>query len=355
MDLCALLDTEPFIAVNTGLGSVELAAEEVEYCNGGIDKPMGRLRAENGHPEPFNVKWWAVGNEMYGNWQKGHMPLKEYVKKHNRCAELMYAADPSIQLIGVGSVGDWSETMMSVCSDYMDLLSEHIYQKVKDNLVEHVAQIPNSIKRVAAAHRKYRESIDGLEEKDIRIAMDEWNYWYGHYIYGELGCQYHLQDALGIAAGLHEYFRNSDIYFMANYAQTVNVIGSIKTSKTDAQMETTGLALKLYRHHFGEIPVRVTGEPKPLDISAAWTSDRKSITVSIVNPTEEHVSLHIDLKGAKFVDVGNLWQITGKDKMAHNRPGKAPDVRIAEKPVMWNAGELRVSPISVSLFKFDVK
>ncbi|MGC9328695.1 MAG: alpha-L-arabinofuranosidase C-terminal domain-containing protein, partial [Candidatus Hinthialibacter sp.] len=89
MELCDLLDTEPYIAVNTGLGSVEAAAEEVQYCNGAITTKMGRWRAENGHPEPFNITYWAVGNEMYGNWQKGHMPLEDYVKKHNRCVELM--------------------------------------------------------------------------------------------------------------------------------------------------------------------------------------------------------------------------------------------------------------------------
>ncbi|MBZ0256623.1 alpha-N-arabinofuranosidase, partial [bacterium] len=132
MDLCELIDTEPFIAVNTGLGSVELAAEEVEYCNGSLDTPMGKLRAQNGHEKPYNVIWWAVGNEMYGDWQKGHMPLEEYVQKHNRCAEQMYKIDPTIQLIGVGAVGNWSETMLKVCAGHMDLLSEHIYQKSKD-------------------------------------------------------------------------------------------------------------------------------------------------------------------------------------------------------------------------------
>ena len=76
--------------------------------------------------------------------------------------------------------------------------------------------------------------------KDIRIALDEWNYWYGPNEYGELGTRYFLQDGLGIAAGLHELFRNSDLFFMANYAQTVNVIGAIKTTPTAAEMESTG-------------------------------------------------------------------------------------------------------------------
>lgn len=89
------------------------------------------------------------------------------------------------------------------------------------------------------------------------------------YEYGELGCRYALRDALAIGTGLHEMIRNSDMVFMANYAQTVNVIGCIKTIKTDAAFATTGLALKLYRNHLGSLPVAVSGNVEPLDVAAA--------------------------------------------------------------------------------------
>ena len=133
-------------------------------------------------------------------------------------------------------------------------------REAKD-LVAHVREIPDEIRRIANAHRDYRKRLDSLRGKDIRIAMDEWNYWYGAEPYGQIGCPFHLKDALGIAAGLHEYARQSDIVFMANYAQTVNVIGCIKTSKTAACFDTTGLVLKLYRQHFGVIPVDGRGPP----------------------------------------------------------------------------------------------
>ncbi|MEW6234098.1 MAG: alpha-L-arabinofuranosidase C-terminal domain-containing protein [Candidatus Omnitrophota bacterium] len=355
MNLCNRLGAEPYIAVNTGLGAVEAAAEEVEYCNGSADSPMGKWRAQNGHPLPFRVKWWAVGNEMYGSWQKGHMPLEDYMKKHNRCAELMRAADPSIQLVAVGAVGDWSRNMLTYCADHMDLISEHIYRKNKDGLVEHAAQIREDIKRVADEHRSYRATIKALEEKNIRIAMDEWNYWYGQYIYGELGCRYHLQDALGIAAGLHEYFRNSDIYFMANYAQTVNVIGAIKTTKTEAQFDATGLVLKLYRNHFGEIPVEVGDVPPPLDAAAAWTPDLQTLTIAVVNPTQDAIDLSVELSGAALADEGKMSFITGPDKMAYNEPGREPKLRIEEKTVSNRSGNWRLPALSVSLFEFPKK
>jgi len=64
MELCSLLGTEPYIAVNTGLGTVEEVARQVEYINGAVTTPLGKIRAENGHPEPYGVKFWAVGNEI---------------------------------------------------------------------------------------------------------------------------------------------------------------------------------------------------------------------------------------------------------------------------------------------------
>jgi alpha-L-arabinofuranosidase len=107
------------------------------------------------------------------------------------------------------------------------MISEHFYCRDKEDIPQHVQQIPNNVKKIADAHRKLREELPSLKGKDIRIALDEWNYWYGPHVFGELGTRYFLKDALGIAAGLHEYFRNSDIIFMANYAHTVNVIGTV--------------------------------------------------------------------------------------------------------------------------------
>ena len=164
--------------------------------------------------------------------------------------------------------------MLRKCADNMDLMSEHFYcgENPKD-LVAHVREIPDEIRRIADAHRDYRKRLDSLQGKDIRIAMDEWNYWYGAEPYGQIGCPFHLKDALGIAAGLHEYARQSDIVFMANYAQTVNVIGCIKTSKTAACFDTTGLVLKLYRQHFGVTPVAVES---PRAVGRGGRLDRRS-------------------------------------------------------------------------------
>ena len=364
MVFCRTIKTEPYITVNSGLGDSRGAVEEVEYANAPADRPGGQLRAKNGHPEPYGVRWWSIGNEMFGNWQLGYMSLDKYIRKHNEFAKAMRAADPSIKLIAVGDVGPWSEGMLRKCADSMDLMSEHFYcgENPKD-MVAHVREIPDNIRRIAAAHRDYRKRLDSLRGKDIRIAMDEWNYWYGEEPYGQIGCPYHLKDALGIAAGLHEFARQSDMVFMANYAQTVNVIGCVKTSKTAACFDTTGLVLMLYRKHFGVTPVAVEA-PAPLDVAAAWTADRKALTVGIVNPTMKPVKLALHIAGATLKGEGAGWQIAGNDPMAHNAPGKAPPVKIEKSPPPrlerpasndGEQGSVTVPPCSVTLLRFDAK
>src|SRR5208283_1269627 len=353
MALMRELGAEPYIAVNTGLADDTAASQEVEYLNGSTSTTLGKLRAQNGHPEPFGVKWFAVGNEMYGDWQLGHMPLADYVKKHNRVVEAMRKVDAGVQPIGVGAMGEWSEQMLTQCSDFMRLISEHAYWQNKPDLAAHVAQIPAQIKKVADAHREYRRRIPALAGKDIRIAMDEWNYWYGPNDFGELGVRYSVQDGLGIAAGLHEFFRNSDIYFMANYAQTVNVIGAIKTTPVSAEMETTGLVLELYRRRFGVTPVEVTGAPPPLDVAAAWTADRSAVTVAIVNPTEQAQSIDLVLKGSQLTGKGMSWVISGPDRMAHNDPGRPRVVDIRQEP--YGGSQLQVPALGVAVFQLSAR
>jgi alpha-N-arabinofuranosidase len=354
--LCREIGTEPFIAVNTGLGGAEAAAAELEYVNGAATTKEGRRRAENGHPKPYGVKWWGIGNEMYGDWQLGHMPLSEYLKKHNTVVDAMRAVDPSIVPIAVGAVGEWSKEMLTHSSKHMGLLSEHIYWQNKPDVVAHVEQASAGIKKIAEAHRGYRRELPSLKGKDIQIALDEWNYWYGPNEYGELGTQYFLQDGLGAAAALHEMFRHSDIFYMANYAQTVNVIGAIKTTATAAEMETTGLVLQLYRERFGVTPVEIGPAPAPLDVTAALSADGRALTIAVVNPTEEARRLRLELAGGRALSgSGQKWVITGEGRFAHNRPGAPRQVDIRTEALTRGAGGVEVAPLSVTLYSLWLK
>jgi alpha-N-arabinofuranosidase len=351
---CRLINTEPLITVNTGFGDAYSAAAELEYANGSTDTLMGALRAKNGDPEPFNVRYWCIGNEMWGRWQLGYMSLNQYVLKHNWVVDKMREVDPNIVPIASGNAGPWSRGLLEKCSDHIDIIAEHFYCQEKSDVVEHTAQIADNIKRKVEFHKKLRQEIDVLKGKNIPIAMTEWNYWYGPHVFGELGTRYFHKDGLGIARGLHEYYRNSDIIFMANYAQTVNVIGCIKTSKTAAAFETTGLVLKLYRNNYGTIPVEAACDSNSLDVAAAWTEDKKALTIGVVNPTERGREITLDLKGAKLSGFGKLGLIANSDSMAYNDPDQGAKVVIEEKAVSGISNTLNVPPLSISLYRLNV-
>jgi alpha-L-arabinofuranosidase len=104
MVFCREIGTEPMIAANTGFGDAYSASQWVEYVNRGPDTVGGNWRVKNGHPQPYGVKYWCVGNEMFGPWQLGFMQMQHYTLKHNQVAEAMWKTDASLKLVAVGDL-----------------------------------------------------------------------------------------------------------------------------------------------------------------------------------------------------------------------------------------------------------
>ncbi|MBN2506257.1 MAG: alpha-N-arabinofuranosidase [Verrucomicrobia bacterium] len=351
---CALVQAEPWITVNTGFGDAYSAAAQLEYCNGAAETPHGGQRVANGAAAPFGVRYWGIGNEMWGAWQLGYMKLEHYILKQNWVVDKMRGVDPTILCISSGNAGPWSTGLLKGCANHMDFIAEHFYCQERSDLAAHVRQIPDAIRRKAEFHRRARRELRELEGKDIRIAMTEWNYWYGPHVFGELGTRYFLKDALGIAAGLHEFARQSDIIDSAFYAQTVNVIGCIKTSRRNAAWETTGLVLQLYRQRFGDVPLATTATG-PLDAQAAWGKDRAVLTLGVVNPGLEALRVPLEVNGARLAGTGTQYTIAGTDPMAHNDPDLPPRVRIEQQPLRGIGQSLTVPPCSVTVFALHAK
>jgi alpha-N-arabinofuranosidase len=109
LTLCRLLGVDPYITVNAGFGDAWSARDLVEYTNGAATTPMGKWRAANGHPQPYGVKLWGVGNEPWGDYQMGSMSLPQFELKHNLFAKEMRKVDPSIKLIMGGAMPDVME------------------------------------------------------------------------------------------------------------------------------------------------------------------------------------------------------------------------------------------------------
>ena len=162
-----------------------------------------------------------------------------------------------------------------------------------------------------------------------------------------------MKDALGIAEGLHEYYRSTDIVGMAQYAQTVNVIGAIKTSATQAAMETTGLVLELYRREFGVIPFDVQKDG-PVDAMGAWTADRKAITIGLVNPTGVEQTVPLVWGTQKVATTGKRWTIADPDPMAYNDPTAGSKIGIRESTIE-DTGKISLAPYSVTVIRIPIR
>ena len=361
MTFVETIGTEPYIGVSAMMPlDAQMAAYEVEYFNGASSTPMGQLRAANGHPKTYDVRFWGIGCETWG-----FQALNDYAALHNQIAQAMLATDPTIKIVGVGGLGshgsepdqgEWTEGMLTRSADYMDLISEHLYAMPGNSLFEHSRNLAVMVDTFVAAHREFAKELPSLQDKNIRLVLDEWNYFWGGkpYLYGDGGVRNYFKDALGMATALHELLRNSDMIFMAN-THPVNVLGHIKTTDTAAAFEVTALPLLLYRRNFGTLPLTVSAIYDSIDVVAALTDDHNYLTVGIINTTAQDHSLKADLYYAELTDAGKWWRISSTDTLAYNEPGKLPEVVIDSGTQATLTPVLEVPAWSISLNKLPIK
>lgn len=351
LNLCEILNVEPSLAVNTGSGDAEAAAKLVEYVNGKSDSPMGKIRTKNDHKEPFGVKYFYIGNEMWGNHQVGYLPLHLYHKKHNQVVSAMRAVDPSIQAISVGRTGTFSQVMLRESINYMDLISDNFYRRNSEDLYAHISAIPAALRVITDANRRYNTELS-LSNANIPLVIDEWGYWYGKSKYGQTGVEYCYKDALGLVAGLHEIYRNSDLIQLVHYAQAVNALGAIKTTKTKATFDMPAYVFMLYRNHFGEIPLSIKNSYLPLDISAALSHNRDVLVISIVNPTEFLQKVKFAILNSKISEPIDCFTFKKNDKVIYNEPGCDPAISVEK--ILLKSLPSEIPPESVIMLKISL-
>jgi alpha-N-arabinofuranosidase len=130
VEFCEAVGCDPMICVNAGDGTPEEAARWVEYCNGSTDTEMGALRAEHGYPEPFDVRYWEIGNELFGKWQVGWTTPSGNADRYLRFRDAMREADPDISVQACGnrnSPGDrWNETLIEEAGTALETVTDHI-------------------------------------------------------------------------------------------------------------------------------------------------------------------------------------------------------------------------------------
>jgi len=309
MTFCRLLGAEPYIAVNTGLGDAHSAAEEVEYVNGPATSRLGQLRAANGHPAPYGVKIWGIGNEMYGEWQWGHMAVTQYPEKHNLVVKAMKKIDPAIKVIAssatpeelswtyienrqlgsfpgreqvtdkvpfaFGTKYDWTGALLEHSWDCIDYLGEHFYGypnlaidvekqafvEADDSLADRVRRMPNKVQMKFEAWEEYLKRMPSLKSRDIKFAFDEWapRNRPVNPSSGAPPAANPMVNPLTNALVYHEFFRHSDMVALGVATGGMGTL-AMDSYGDPAGYRMEGLVIKVLHDRFAEaLPVAVTG------------------------------------------------------------------------------------------------
>jgi alpha-N-arabinofuranosidase len=214
MTLCKLIDVDPYVTVNAGLGDAHSAAEEVEYLNGAASTYWGSMRAKNGHPEPYHIKYWNIGNEPWGTFQIGYTDLKYFVIKNNDFAREMRKADPMITLIGSAKMMepmwlkgedrakyDWTGGLLEKSWGTFEGIAQHWYEgpgrhfdlakakalppgapetaanvSYEPTPLEYARHAGDVVRRHAEEWQGYQKQFPKMVERKIFLSLDEYAY-----------------------------------------------------------------------------------------------------------------------------------------------------------------------------------
>jgi alpha-N-arabinofuranosidase len=332
VEYCRALGAEPYICINLGTGSPEEAQAWVEYCNVAGGTHWSDLRGRHGHEEPHGVRYWALGNEMYGAWQIGALNAEDYVKKAREAAKLMRWTDPSIQLVSCGNTGwtDWDVKVVDGLAAHIDMHSIHLYTGSRDHhanvFMPHLAE--RAIRVCAALIERARHEQQLAHP--IRIAYDEWGIWYREFDAQKgLEERYTLSDALAVTTFLNSFVRGGEALGLANLAQLVNVIAPVFTGPEGHFRQTIYHPLRLYAEltRAESVEVVVDGPRHELTeaeaSSSPWSHRYGDLgpfplldAVASRDPDAEHLTLAVSNRDAEAshqmqVSLAEGWALAG--------------------------------------------
>ncbi len=347
MTFCRKVGTAPMLGVNLGTGTIDSASALVEYCNAPAGTYYADLRAANGSPEPYGVKYWCLGNEMDGPWQIGHLDMHEYANKAREAAKLMRWQDPAIETVLCGSSNDrmptfpeWDRVALETCWEHVNYLSIHMY--VSNH---HDQDTPSYL----ALARRFEDFVDTMagtlryvkaknrSRHNVYLSWDEWQVWHPGETNGrwteaphlaEVG--YNLEDALVVAQWLNVFLRKCDVVKVACMAQIVNIISWLHTTREGLLKHTSYYPFMLVSNHargnsldvlvkapqyetkqFGTMPL--------LDVAASHDPETGRQSVFIVNRSQtETITTELVWQDAPPAQVTAIHQLTGTDIKAEN-------------------------------------
>jgi len=333
MDLCRQLGCEPYVNANVGSGTVREMAEWVEYLNSDSDSDTVQERWANGSKEPFNVKYWGIGNENWGGG--GNMRPEYYADVYRQFQTFCRTyGENKLCRIACGANGDdynWTQVLMERAAPFMDALTLHYYTvpfcwEDKGSATEFDNDAYLETLRKAAFMdpllKQHTAIMDRYDpEKRIDLLVDEWGCWYNVEEGTNPGFLYQqntIRDAMVAAISLNIFNKHCERVRMANIAQTVNVLQAVILTEGEKMLLTpTYHVFDMYRPHMDAALIDCAVECADLNglaaIHASASEKNGAVTVTIANvdKAEKIVLSGIDAKEYTA-------RILSGDPQAHN-------------------------------------
>ena len=317
MALCRELKALPCITVTMGIPEgVQEAADWVEYCNGSIATAWGKVRAERGHHEPYGVRHWCLGNEIWGEWMgRAHTGPEEYARNLKLFAAAMRKVDPSLVLIASGTDAvtlgnEWDKKVVAGAGQAYDWHSLHHYAPITTALVgpegqrEFTRQACRPQDALFPWLKEMRRAIDQSSPggKRIPIAFDEWNLWHNWFTrWYETGWHIGPIDAAFAAGQLHMFCREAETLDlrMAAMFQPVSE-GLILVKPFSAELTAMGQAFALVGAHQGGRLLRTDPprDARAVDACASLSGEGRVVSLSLLNrAADEDGPIAVSLAG----------------------------------------------------------
>lgn len=388
IQFCRELQVEPLICVNDGSGTPEEAAQWVEYCNGSIDTPMGAKRAANGYPDPYNVKYWEIGNEVWGPWQVGTCTGEAFAKRTVPIIRAMKEVDPSLIILACGHTDqEWNRAVLRIAGEHIDYLTLHLYHGYNRFAMDHNTPAEERYKAIASFPEYTRLNIEETREEiladpkhsHVKLAITEYNtMYYPNTIRKGVPDEHTLGAAVANAANLNAMLRASDIVHIGSFSDLVNgwLGGCIRVGDYYADQYCgkkpgwSGQPLTIYGTPTYEVMKLYAGRdishllatdtvcgtfavkankatPIPLDhlpdldTVAFSNEDGSVITLFIVNRSLDEVKAQLSLQGLSSAEETTLYEITGESEWDINSVFTPECIVCKTKTVplkAWNEG-----------------
>lgn len=308
---CEAVGAEPLLCVSLADGA-QSAGDLVQYCNGDAATGWGAKRAAHGHPAPYHVKYWQVGNEIAGD-------RPTYIQQIEAFIHAIRDTDPAALVMSSYP----AQALLDIAGRDLDFVCPHEYTR--------------DFNRIESSLRKLSAMIDATPDcGHLQVGITEWNVSGGEWGL-ERGRQMTLETALLNARHLHILMRHSDKVTLATRSSMANSFcgGTIETNPSGILKRPCYFTMDLYTRHARPIPLRVEGATDDVDVFACASEDNESITVFAVNSSKSPqpiqlagkdftAPLHLiaaecvtDTRNAGQLDVMNHW--TAPDRV-RNQP-----------------------------------